>query len=94
MHNRQALKHWRRHGGIKLEHRDDIDRVVAQFLIKASVLSECGNPPRLPPNSHSETTSQDLDLSPTTELSTSRRFLLVDCRPLRYKPIAKHPGRE
>jgi len=32
MHNRQALKHWRHHGDIKLEHRDD-DRMVAQFLI-------------------------------------------------------------
>jgi hypothetical protein len=33
MHNRQALKHWRRHGDIKLEHRDDTGRMVAQFLI-------------------------------------------------------------
>jgi len=33
MHNRQALKQWRRHGDIKLEHRDETDRMVAQSLI-------------------------------------------------------------
>jgi len=32
MHNSQALKHWRRHGDIKLEHWDDTGRMVAQFL--------------------------------------------------------------
>ena len=36
MHNRRALKHWRHHGDMKLEHRDDTDRMVAQFLIKRS----------------------------------------------------------
>src|SRR6266853_3776301 len=30
MHNRQALKHWRRHGDIKLEHWDDAGRMLAQ----------------------------------------------------------------
>jgi hypothetical protein len=59
MHNRQALKHWRRHTDIKLEHRDDTDKMVAQFLINA--FSECEKSPNPAPGQHSEKrTSQDL----------------------------------
>jgi hypothetical protein len=33
MHNRQALKHCRRHGDLKLEHREDTDRMEAQVMV-------------------------------------------------------------
>jgi len=37
LHNRQALKHWRRHAEVKPIQQDDTGRMVAEFLISGAV---------------------------------------------------------